>query len=155
MVDVSADKGVVDQSENDDAPEHDARPVHRDERDGHGGREEGKEGRDDEEAGRDDVDGEAELAHGPGAHADVLALDALADHQEDGEEIGQEKAGNGEGDDGVEGRRGADVDQADDGGDAGAEEDGPEGEGRFADLFRKRLLDRGGKLTCLVRGQHT
>ena len=64
----------------------------------------------------------------------MFALDALADHEEDGDEVREEKAGDGEGDNGVEGSGRANVDQSDKGGDSGTKDDGTKGKGRFADL---------------------
>lgn len=64
----------------------------------------------------------------------MFALDALADHEEDWEEVGEEKTGDGEGDDGVEGGGGANVDQSNKGGNSSAKDDGTKGKGRFADL---------------------
>ena len=136
---MSPQNHVVYQPKNDDASENDTRPVHRDKRNRHRGWEEREKRADDEEARRDNVAGQAELAEGPGPHAHVLALDALADHEEDGEEVGEEQACNGERDDSVEGRGGANVDQADERGNGGAKEDGAEGKGRSANLRERNI----------------
>jgi hypothetical protein len=134
---MSAQQHIVHQAKNHHASKHHTRPVHRDERDGYSWWEERKQRADDQETGCDNVAGKAELAESPWPHADVFALDTLADHKEDGEEVGEEEPSDGERDDSVEGGRGANIDQADDGGDGGAKEDGAEREGRFADLIEK------------------
>jgi hypothetical protein len=133
---MSAQDEVVSQPENHDSPKDHTRPVHRDKRDRHGGWEEGKQRRDDKEAGCNDVEGQAELAESPRAHTDIFALDTLADHEEDGDEVGEEEASNCQRHNGVEGCGGGDVDQANDGGGSGAKEDGAERERRFANLER-------------------
>lgn len=68
----------------------------------------------------DDVDGHAGTAKGPARRRQRLAAQTLGEDAAYGEDVGAEKCGEGEGDDGIEGDGGPEVDETDD----DAEEEG-------------------------------
>ncbi len=108
---MAAAHSVVGDARQHDRRVHERRPVHRLGRHGHLGREEGEEEAQQQVAHSEHVDGQAEAAEAPRPKRNVLAEQALADEEANGDEVRREEAGQQERDNGVEGRRRANVDE--------------------------------------------
>jgi hypothetical protein len=118
VVSASLVEDVKSQAEDHGGAPQQTRPVHRGERDGDGGREEGENHDDDGPEEGEGVSGDAEAAEAEGAVVDDRGFeDPVVEQQADRQDVGAEEAGDEERGDGVEGGRGADVDQAEEEGD--------------------------------------
>lgn len=107
---VSSLDPVVHRCEDDHPTVHNDTPVHRLLL--HGGLQ-GEESEDedgDQEGHRGDVDRHAKAAKRPAAWWEGFAAEPLEQDAADGDEVGRDQGGDGEGDDGAEGHGGADVD---------------------------------------------
>lgn len=116
---------VKDQSQDDSAPEHHHRPIHRGKSHRQLGREEAEHGTQNQEAHRERVDREPySVRQTEGTPFHLLATHAL-DHQEDDRDhVGDEEAGDGQRNNGVESDGREHIDQADQRSDYAAEGDG-------------------------------
>ena len=105
----------------DHAREHDNGPVHIRQRGSGRDGEEAEHEADDQKAEGDVVDQRAPFAQTPASGQEGLVAEALETHAADGGDVGEEERGVGEGDDGVEGDVGAEVEGRD--GERDAEDD--------------------------------
>ena len=126
LVDVAALDEVDDDGEDDEDTPHEHRPVHADRSDLLGGREEAHgEGENNVQDG-DNVDWDGEATHAPSGWWERLSTKALEEDAADGDKVGGEERRNEERDDGVEGRRAANVDKSEDDGDEQGQNDSVE-----------------------------
>jgi len=100
---------IIHESPDDHSAVHDARVVHALLCDRYAWWEEGEDDCDECVSGCEDVDGQTPAAECPGSKLDLLVAEALDDHQDDGDRVGGEEAGDDEGDDCVECDGGADL----------------------------------------------
>jgi hypothetical protein len=93
---------IVHESSHDHSAVHDARVVHALLCDRYAWREKCEDNCDECVSGSENIDGEAPATECPGAEVDLLVAESLDYHQDDGDGVGGEEAGDDEGHDCVE-----------------------------------------------------
>ena len=121
-------KPIIRHRGHNDARKHHNRPIHirqrRVRRDG----EEAKHKRRDQKPERDIIDQSAPFAQAPATRQEGLVAETLEAHAADGDDVGEEQGGVGEGDDGVEGDVGAEIEGRDGEGDGEDDDQRVDGE---------------------------
>lgn len=102
---------ILGNSKNHHAAKHHDRPVHVDRCGVVDSREEDKDDGEAQPRQGEDIDRQAQLAEREAGPGDATRLESNADESGDGQDVGAEESGDADGRDGVEGSRGADVDQ--------------------------------------------
>ena len=121
VVYLAPSNSIKHQTKDNNRREHHNGPIHRDGCDGESRGKERKGNRDGQKADRNDVNVQPSGAEPPRAPADIIALDPLDEEENNRNYIRREKAGDRQRHNSVEGDGRTDVDEADESGDNGAE----------------------------------